>query len=241
MFFTLWMVMPQTQGATYLYLHYLHPLMADHERDLDRVVVRLHEQIRGRGGQYVESTVSWLYGLLFGHSALSAAAASAYVGGEGERPGAASPRAGEGYVASLLSRFRTMPMGSHYGESIPSSLMAFLSMSGRDGGDIIPPNLGPEERSRYVAQQKAKLQEWLHLLDAAAQSYPSDGSSQTASPTAPRRQGAQSPSSSGARTPTMANDSDYEDLGRDEALGVKGPSRPAPQSKGSWFWKARTD
>jgi len=74
MFFTLWMVLPQTQGATYLYLHYLHPLMSEHERDLDQLVSQLHRQLKNRGGQYIESTISWLYSILFGPTTQLAAA-----------------------------------------------------------------------------------------------------------------------------------------------------------------------
>lgn len=242
MILTLWMVLPQTQGATYLYLHYLHPIIADYEHDLDNLIIHLHAQIKSKGGQYVEVTVAWIYEVLFGQVHQAAQNTTNRDTAEGAQD---KPATSESYVSALLSRFRTTPIGN-YSEAIPSSFFSFLSMNGKHGGDIIPANLSPEDRIRYVNQQKAKLQEWLHMLDVAARSYPAgDAASRPSSRNSSRRQSAQqSPvgltyrSPPGARTPTN-QDSDYEDLGKDESLQMS--AKPSPQRNSSWFWKNRTD
>lgn len=244
MVFTLWMVLPQTQGATYLYLHYLHPTITDYEAELDGLIVRLHEQLKSKGGRYIELLVQWVYQILFGTTSLLT-----YGTDEGRQSQNAAqnvaeqnraPVTTEGYVASLFSRFRTVPVGA-YPETISSSLLSFLNSAGKGHGDIIPNDLSPEERVKYVAQQKARLQEWLYMLDAAAQSYPpiniSDNTNTTESQrrSTNRSSGAARRSSSGVVTPN--NDSDYEDLGQDEALRGK---RSSPKPNGGWFWKSRT-
>lgn len=176
----LWMVMPQTQGATYLYLNYLHPHIAQHEQDLDKLLVRLHEQVRSRGGQYVEILVLKVSEILFGPQAATGAAylQSMREGASGvptstEQQSTGKSDSASGYIASLFSRFRTVPVSSAP-ETLPSSLLNFVNMAYNNrAGDIIPAHLSPEQRSRYVQQQKQKLQEWLHMLEVAESSYPS--------------------------------------------------------------------
>ena len=202
MVYVLWLVLPQTQGATYLYLHYLHPNIARHERDIDRLIIRLHEQAKSRGGQYVQLGLSWIQELLFGPAMTMAA-------NEYNKP-TKDPRnevPESSYVSALFSRFRTVPVGA-YPETIPSTLLSFLSMSGKSG-EIIPSNLSPEERAKYVNIQKSKLNEWLLMLDAAAASYPPVNLDKKSTP----------------------SDSDYEDLGADEV-------QSRPPVKKTWFWRS---
>lgn len=243
MFFTLWMVMPQTQGATYLYLHYLHPTISMHERDLDRLILHLHTQIKSKGGPYVEMAFSWFYQFLFGPA--QHVAENYMNSDQAGNPRDSAPVTSESYVSALFSRFRTTPIGM---DGIPSSFLSFLNMNVRHAGDIIPAHLSHEERVHYVNQQKAKVQEWLHMLDAAAKSFPAgDQNSRPTSRSSSRRPSAQqSPAGlthrapPGARTPTTV-DSDYEDLGKEENLQQPSKSAPQPQRSASWFWKNRTD
>lgn len=240
MIITLWLVLPQTQGATQLYLHYIHPSLAKHEQDLDDLIVALHHQIKNRGGQYVELVILKLSEILFGSKP---GLPSDFQAENGRGPAeATTPGGSDGYIASLFSRFRTVPVGRHP-ETLPSSLMSFLSLSEKVGGDIIPADLSAEERRKYVNRQKAKLQEWLHMLEAAEKSYPPIDitNSGSASSAVGRRTNARSASGhpTGARTPTNT-DSDYEDLGTDEMVR-KGASTTASPASGGWFWKSRTE
>lgn len=240
MLFTLWMVMPQTQGATYLYLHYLHPAISVHERDLDNVLIHIHSQIKSKGGQYIEASIAWFWQIIFGTAATGVDDSTK----SGNVTQDASQLTGESYVSALFSRFRTSPIGA-YPDAFPSSFFNFLNTNVKHAGDIIPAHLSPEDRVRYVNQQRAKVQEWLHMLDAAARTSPVE----IASSRPPSRNVSRMPSAQqlpgnltyrappGTRTPT-AGDSDYEDLGKDETL----QSAPVQQQRStSWFFKNRSD
>lgn len=246
--FVLWMVLPQTQGSTYLYLHYLHPNLARHEHDIDRLIVRLHDYARSRGGRYLQLILSWLQEILFGTSGLGSSSSFAAIDPSvtstaPSRSNAGPATSNESYVSSLLSRFRTVPVGTQP-DTIPSTLLGFLSMSGKQGGDIIPSNLSSEERHRYVEIQKSKLNEWLQMLDAAAASYPPVNiGSRTLDASTGAGTGAGSGSrrissriASGVQSPSD-RDSDYEDVGADES--VVRAARPTAVTSGSWFWKSR--
>ncbi|CAO1628869.1 unnamed protein product [Parajaminaea phylloscopi] len=55
--FTLWLVLPQTQGATYLYTQYLGPFLQSHEDDIDLAI----ESARRRAAQAVGDWVTLVW------------------------------------------------------------------------------------------------------------------------------------------------------------------------------------
>ncbi|ORY79968.1 hypothetical protein BCR37DRAFT_381394 [Protomyces lactucae-debilis] len=256
MIVVLWMVLPQTQGATQLYLHYLHPQLVLHERDLDKLIFTLHQQAMQSGAAQLQRLYRLVQEILIGPAARAPENSATPTSSTG-------PAEQDGFIANLLARFRTVPVGSS-AETIPATLLAFISsysrsatsMTPSSAADIVPSHLQPEERANYIALQKQKVNNWLQLLDQAmSQPAPSyvDASIPTAIPegneshTSLSSKKGKARSASGRQTPMT--DSDFEDIGQDDIL----PMRRAPGAKTSardtssfgnvntrqgWFWRS---
>ncbi|KAK9477353.1 TB2/DP1, HVA22 family-domain-containing protein [Lipomyces japonicus] len=44
--FMIWLVLPQTQGSSYVYFTYIEPTLSSHEKEIEAVVARTQEQIK---------------------------------------------------------------------------------------------------------------------------------------------------------------------------------------------------
>jgi hypothetical protein len=140
----------------------------------------------------------------------------------------------EGFFNNLLSRFRTVPVGSSP-ETIPTTLMGFISSYSRTwthgtasapAADIVPSHLQPEERANYIALQKQRLTNWLQLLDQAmsqpapvvtmAASTQEQDNNENGTPSGGKK--TKSRNVSGRQTPI---DSDFEDLGQDDIVPMR--------------------
>lgn len=169
----LWLVLPQTQGATYLYLEYLSPYITRHEREIDAGLQHIVLNAKRFGGDALRATVVWCGDILFGASEkeFRQRAATAARGDDGLASGGDSGvQAGAGWnFGSLFAKVSSLPVSDH----VSASLRNLLAMANKQAPvpeqaleALIPPHLEGAQRQRYVQQQKARLQQMLAMLDS---------------------------------------------------------------------------
>ncbi|KAL2162287.1 hypothetical protein VTH06DRAFT_7200 [Thermothelomyces fergusii] len=100
LFFLLYLVLPQTQGARFIYEEYLHPRIAEHETAIEEFIASVHDRLREAGIAYLNHLIELLKTNVLGMppSAESSAAAAA----------TSEPQTAHSYTQSLLARF-TLP------------------------------------------------------------------------------------------------------------------------------------
>lgn len=162
--FMFWLVLPQTQGATTLYLEYVHPTLTKHEKDIEDFMGRTHDQAKALGLQYLQQ--------LFGYIK------RAILGQLNEEPPPPPPKAESGnFAQNLLARWRVPPL-SPMAPSLASDFYSFLSSalqqqtaaSASTGPgafeNLIPSNITSQaEKARYIALQKERLNTVLTALE----------------------------------------------------------------------------
>ena len=89
-----WLVLPQTQGARWLYQTRVHPFLARHERLFDRWLAEAVRRARAAGAQYVEDAIAYVKKVAFGI--------------EPPPPRGPPPSTAEAYSSALFARF-TLP------------------------------------------------------------------------------------------------------------------------------------
>lgn len=96
LFFLLYLVLPQTQGAKHLYLTYFEPFIVHHEKQIDEFIGQTHQQLEQLGLGYMNIVVEWIREKILGQASPQPHAASAApIGAQGYAS----------YATDLLSRF----------------------------------------------------------------------------------------------------------------------------------------
>ena len=90
-FLHLYLILPGSQGATFLYQTYMDPFLYHHEREIDDFITQSHDSARRAGMQYVELAIEWVKVNVLGLAARKP---------EPPRP------AGQTYAQSLMGRFQ---------------------------------------------------------------------------------------------------------------------------------------
>lgn len=73
----LWLVLPQIQGATYVYIHHLSPFLTSHEGEIDTAVTNARASATRMGMDYLNRAFRQARAFLLGNLFLDAGAASA--------------------------------------------------------------------------------------------------------------------------------------------------------------------
>ena len=121
LFFLLYLVLPQTQGARVLYQTHLHPWLAQHEAQIDEFIGSAHARMRSAGMHYLKEAIAYLrnaLGLPAAPETASSSAASA--------PHSSSSTSAQSYTQSLLARF-TLPSARWPGGAMGSAAAAASS------------------------------------------------------------------------------------------------------------------
>ncbi|KAL2012841.1 hypothetical protein VTN00DRAFT_366 [Thermoascus crustaceus] len=168
--FLCYLVLPQTQGARFLYEQYVDPYLEHHEREIDELIGRAHERAKAAGLQYLNQAIDLFREKVLGLPPLR------------QEPAAPPPPTGPAaYAQSLLSRFN-IPATTTGGASAPSTdlfsmlssaVTAVTSPAGGKSGDtqaealasssstLLPSNLAdasPEEKAKFIATQRQYLE-----------------------------------------------------------------------------------
>jgi hypothetical protein len=143
--FTLWLTLPQTQGAFRIYSYVLKPLFEKHEEHIDVALSDLSERVRQKANRHVQ-TIMWQLFLspndgLLGSALTSAnSVLTAWKGGTGGGGGAAAAAAATGApgseldtVASTSRRSSSSSSSSSSRDSLSAQLLSSFSQVLRDG------------------------------------------------------------------------------------------------------------
>ncbi|KAJ5881903.1 TB2/DP1/HVA22-related protein [Penicillium soppii] len=121
LFFLSYLVLPQTQGARFLYQDYVDPFLAHHEKEIEEMIGRTHERAKTLGLQYFYRAIELIREKLLGLPPQRPATPP--------QPGPAS------YAQSLLSRFNIPAAGaaaaSNDWYSVLSSALGTVTSTGK--------------------------------------------------------------------------------------------------------------
>ncbi|KAF2500572.1 hypothetical protein BU16DRAFT_570144 [Lophium mytilinum] len=163
LFAHLYLVLPGSQGASFLYQTHIDPFLRDHERAIDDFITSAHERAKSAGFTYLKLAIEW---------------AKVNVLGLPPQAPEPEPRRGVSYAQSLMGRFN-MPSAradtDFYGlisQTLSGATAGFggttreaqaeeLSAS----GNLVPPGLDEEQRASYLATQRNRLMVLLQAFD----------------------------------------------------------------------------
>jgi len=143
--FMLWLVLPQTQGATKLYMEYVHPYLTEHENDIENFIATAHDQLKAVGYSYLKQAIAHGEEIIFGTRRTK------------ERPGTPQD---ESYANFLLTRFKHSPIANpatDFYSSITSTISNALPNANA-------PKSG-QEKALYLAAEQAKLRMAMAALE----------------------------------------------------------------------------
>ncbi|KAL7276924.1 hypothetical protein RUND412_000068 [Rhizina undulata] len=171
--FMLWLVLPQTQGATKLYLEYVHPVLTQHETEIEEFISQAHDQAKAAGIQYLRKLIRYvrdvIYGTLTGEPMESRGRRS---------PSPPASRDPSSYVKNLFSRWQ-IPALAPFAPPIAGDFMQFVSTAlqdqpadapkrGTPGGNptLIPANIESEaDKAKFIALQRERLKQVMAALE----------------------------------------------------------------------------
>lgn len=161
----LYLILPGSQGATFLYQEYIDPFLYHHEREIDDFISESHDRAKSAGLKYVELGIEWVKTNVLGFAPRSP---------QPDRP------AGQTYAQNLMSRFQ-MPAarGSNdlyglvnqalggasalYGAGSKDAQASDLS---RAAQNLVPDNIrNNDDRLNYVTSQRQRLETLLQAFD----------------------------------------------------------------------------
>jgi hypothetical protein len=164
----LWLVLPQTQGAKFLYVSYVSPFIIEHERQIDEFIGELHNKLQSVGLGYLGQLADYIREKALGQAAPHSA-------------GAPQDNSPAGYASSLMSRF-AMPDARTNAQNLYgmlSNLAVPTSASQARSRDLSPssytsptmnmPSGTSVEKSNYIASERARLAAMLRNLEKEQQ------------------------------------------------------------------------
>jgi receptor expression-enhancing protein 1/2/3/4 len=164
----LYLILPGSQGANFLYQEYMEPFLYHHEREIDEFITQSHDRAKSAGMAYVEMGIEWVKVNVLGFAP--------------GKPQAPRPE-GQTYAQNLMSRFQ-MPSarGSNdlyglvnqalsgasalYGAGSAGTRDAQASDLSRGAGNLVPDSIrNNNDRLDYVASQRQRLETLLQAFD----------------------------------------------------------------------------
>ncbi|KAF2735056.1 receptor expression-enhancing protein 2 [Polyplosphaeria fusca] len=159
----LYLILPGSQGATFLYAEYIEPFLYHHEREIDDLITDIHDRARSAGLAYIQQAIEW---------------AKVNVLGLQPRPQSPQPVAGQSYAQAFMSRFN---MPAARGQNDLYSLVT-QAMSGAGAlyagnkdaqaaelsrsSTLIPDTIrSTDDRLNYVSSQRDRLATLLQAFD----------------------------------------------------------------------------
>jgi receptor expression-enhancing protein 1/2/3/4 len=192
LFFLLYLILPQTQGARVLYQQHVDPFLHNNELAIDDFISSAHDRAKAAGVEYLKQAIELIKQHLLGLPPK-----------EQTPPSTPSNLT---YTQSLIARFNlpsarpafpAYPIGgataenfysllaSAVGAATSSNPSAIPSQGNRDlsnSGTLIPPKVQGEERLTFITAQRERLSILLSALDKEASTL----QGQSVKPSAPR-------------------------------------------------------
>ncbi|GAB7361975.1 hypothetical protein MBLNU230_g2012t1 [Neophaeotheca triangularis] len=255
----LYLVLPGQQGCVFIYRTYLHPFLADHERQIDNMISDAHDRAKSAGLDMAKNAVDYVK--------------VNFLGQQPRQPTPPNSR-NVSYSSALMSRFNmpsarqgmasagTSDLFSLLGNALNQSTASSSTTRDAQAADLssssafIPPNLSGPERAEFVNTNRDRLRTLLQAFDNEA-SGPATPRGDDPAYTSSRTGGSATfdPRASGSRRPYLSaedsttdrprsamhqsrSESEFEDLGY-EAMPdpevYRPRESPRPKSKdGSW-------
>lgn len=233
------MVLPQTQGAKYLYLEYFEPFILHHERSIDDFIGQTHYRLEQMGLGYMNIVVEWLREKVLGQASPQAHAATSVP------PGAQGYAT---YAADLLSRFAMPQARTNAAPAVSGgaggvfgmlSSAAGAAMAGNSSSRSMPAStqaasipdsllsglgaMSSDQKSSYIISQRDRLSSMLKALDKEQQNldlaYGDKG-------TGSRRP----PSSSGGEFTKSRSQMSFDNIDYDDVHSSNGSGYPSQHS-----------
>jgi hypothetical protein len=165
-FIHLYLILPGSQGATFLYQEYIEPFLYHHEREIDDFITETHANAKKAGLAYLQQAIEW---------------AKVNVLGFAPQQAPPSPPPGQTYAQNFMSRFN-MPAarGSDNLYGLVNQALSGASAlyaGNRDAqaaelsrsANIIPENIrNNDDRLNYVSSQRERLMTLLQAFDREA-------------------------------------------------------------------------
>ncbi|RKP07706.1 TB2/DP1, HVA22 family-domain-containing protein [Thamnocephalis sphaerospora] len=156
--FTLWMVLPQTNGSLFLYRRVLEPYLVAHESDIDAALQETSRRARGTFFTWVQSGLLAVHRLLFG----STNGSELRPAGTGPSAAGASGPLNAGGGNGLAGLLSFVPLGTLAGAA---ARVASAAATGATGATASTTATGTPEQQALRAR-KARLQQMMQQLDA---------------------------------------------------------------------------
>ena len=177
LFFMLYLVLPQTQGAKIIYLNYLEPYVVHHENQIDEFITLVHNQLNSVGFGYLNVIIEFVREKVLRQ--------------QSPQPPPQQTGAGNysSYANDLMSRFlmpqarpsADQPVGGIYGalSGFASSALAGTAggrTRGMDDAASVPDSLATDasnkdssQRAKYISDQRERLTGILRQLESEQQ------------------------------------------------------------------------
>lgn len=175
LFFLLYLILPQTQGAKVIYQEHVHPFLEQNEHAIDDFISSAHDRAKAAGVVYLKQGIDFIKQALFGIQPPEPAP-----------PSTPSPFS---YTQSLIARFNlpavrpsfpaaaaTSTANDFYSLLASAVTAATSTSAGRQSRDLsnsgilIPPSVDGDDRLSFITAQRERLYILLSALDKEANS-----------------------------------------------------------------------
>lgn len=173
----LWLVLPQFQGATRLYVEHIHPTLEAHEKEIEDFITRTHDQAKAAGVQYIRKLLHMAREQIFGPQEIVAAST----------PQQPLSQDAASFVTNLFSRWNVPPI-SPYAPQMATDFYHFLSSAlqqqapekSRDGmpnaATLIPAGIeGKADKTKFIELQRERLRMVMAALEQEMDTIRSSG------------------------------------------------------------------
>lgn len=160
LFFLLYLILPQTQGARVIYQQHIHPYLQENEAAIDNFIATSHDRVKAAGLVYIRQAIDYIRTTLLGQAPR-------------EHPPTPPPEP-QGYTQSLLARF-SMPAAAPGASDVYNLLAGAVGAattyrSSSTAANVIPPELQSSgAKMDFITTQRERLTSLLTALDGEAQ------------------------------------------------------------------------
>lgn len=167
LFFLLYLILPQTQGARIIYQTHIHPFLEENEGQIDDFIASAHDRLKAAGVAYLKQAIEFVKTNVLGLPPT-------------ETPEPEPASATQTYTQTLLARFSVPAARSaNAGADFYNLLAGAVAAAGTAAGNLnnngrrdtlIPKDLQSSgEKISFIAAQRERLNLLLSALDNEAQ------------------------------------------------------------------------